>query len=257
MAAGAPLRQPTALVLLPGLDGTDVFFRPLIAALPDWIEPRVVHFPPEGVNDYPALLSLVRAALADIPYCYVLGSSFAGPLALMAACAEPDKIRGVVLSTTFVTAPRPTYTRLKFAAVTPAIWMLRACRRIPVWLSHGPVDQFRLDKAETWKRVSARMVAARIRTLLEVDARDLLRRCPQPVLCLAGTNDGVVPGRNVDEMKRVRPSVEVRMIEGCHFALYKNAGPAGAIIRRFVADVEARHRQSAGRHAGVHRLVSG
>jgi len=36
------------LILLPGLDGTDVFFRPLIASLPPPVSPRVVCLPTSG-----------------------------------------------------------------------------------------------------------------------------------------------------------------------------------------------------------------
>jgi pimeloyl-ACP methyl ester carboxylesterase len=232
----APMSAQTRLVLLPGLDGTDVFFRRLVAALPEWISPIVVEFPASDSSEYGELLPLVRGVLARTPECYVLGWSFAGPLALMLAQAEPDKIRGVILVSSFVSPPRPAYARLRWGAVTPMIWMLRACRRIPVWLSRGSADQFRLDKAETWRRVSARTVAGRIRTLLKVDARDLLRRCSQPVLCLAGADDGVVPRRNVEEMRQVRPSLEVRVIAGRHFALYTNPTAAADVIARFVVE---------------------
>ena len=40
--------KPKTLVLLPGLDGTEVFFRPLLASLPEWVRPHVVSFPPAG-----------------------------------------------------------------------------------------------------------------------------------------------------------------------------------------------------------------
>lgn len=226
--------SPTTLVLLPGLDGTDVFFRPLLAVLPDWITPVVVQFPTAGANEYSDLLRLVLSALSTTSECYVLGSSFSGPLALMLAAAEPAKVRGVILSTTFVCAPRPIYARLRCAAIAPVIWMIRAGRRIPVWFSSGPSDQLRRDKAETWRRVSAGLVAARIRTLLEVDARELLRQCPQPVLCLAGSDDGIVPRRNVEQIVTVRPSVRVRMIEGRHFAMYTNPAAAAAVITEFM-----------------------
>ena len=224
----------TTLVLLPGLDGTDVFFRPLLAVLPEWVRPHVVCFPPRGANEYADLLPIVRHAVSEIPSFYVLGSSFAGPLALMLAAAERDKVQGVILSATFVRPPRPMYARLRFAAVTPTIWMVRACRRIPVWLSRGPNDRLRMDKAETWNRVSARMVAARIRALLKVDARDLLRDCPHPVLCIAGSEDGIVPRGNVEEIARVRPSTQVRIIEGRHFAMYTNPEAAVEAITEFM-----------------------
>jgi pimeloyl-[acyl-carrier protein] methyl ester esterase len=225
---------PTTLVLLPGLDGTEVFFRPLLATLPPLIQPKVIGFPPLGGSEYPDLLAIVRKAVTDIPSFYVLGSSFAGPLALMLAEAEPDKVRGVILATTFVSPPRPIYVKLRFTAISPTIWMLRACRRIPVWLFREPTNQLRLDKAETWKRVSASIVAARIRVLLNVNARKLLKDCQIPVLCIAGSDDGVVPRRNVEEIVRVRPSVSVRIIKGDHFAIYTNPTAAAESISAFL-----------------------
>jgi pimeloyl-ACP methyl ester carboxylesterase len=80
------------------------------------------------------------------------------------------------------------------------------------------------------------MVAARIRALLGVDARDLLRSCPCPILCLAGRDDAIVPGRNVDEIVRVRPSTCVRVIEGKHFVLYTNPTAASSAIADFVGE---------------------
>jgi pimeloyl-ACP methyl ester carboxylesterase len=219
---------------LPGLDGTDVFFRPLLAVLPEWIVPMVVQFPTAGANEYPDLLRLVRSAVANTSSCYVLGWSFAGPLALMLAAAEPNKVRGVILASTFVRPPRRIFAQLRWAAVTPMVWLIRAGKRLPVWLSRGPTDRLRQDKTETWKRVSAGMIAARVRTLLNLDARDLLRDCSHRVLCLAGCDDGIVPRHNVEEIVQMRPSVSVRMIDGHHFAIYTNPKAAAEAITEFV-----------------------
>jgi hypothetical protein len=59
--------KATTLVILPGLDGTDVFFRPFLALLPDSIRPIVVSFPDAGPNGYDDLLGIVRRAVAEIP----------------------------------------------------------------------------------------------------------------------------------------------------------------------------------------------
>lgn len=230
--------SPITLVLLPGLDGTDVFFRPLLASLPEWITPHVVQFPQSGANQYSDLLGIVRGAVSQYSSFYLLGSSFSGPLALMLAATAPERVLGVILSTTFVQPPRPIYARLRFAAVAPMIWMIRAGRRIPAWLSREPIDQLRQDKTETWRRVSSSVVATRIRALLDVDARELLQACPHPVLCIAGSDDGVVPRQNVEEIVAVRPSVQVRMIEGRHFAMYTNPTAAVAAITEFIVEKE-------------------
>jgi hypothetical protein len=54
------------------------------------------------------------------------------------------------------------------------------------------------------------------------------------VLCIAGSNDGVVPWRNVEEIVRVRPSVSVRRIKGRHFAIYTNPTAAMEAIIAFM-----------------------
>jgi pimeloyl-ACP methyl ester carboxylesterase len=231
-------RKSATLVLLPGLDGTDVFFRPLLAALPEWVAPMVVQFPTAGANQYPDLLRLIRCALENTSDCYVLGWSFAGPLALMLAAAEPNKVRGVILASTFVRPPRRIFALLRWAAVTPMVWMVRAGKRLPVWLFRDSADRLRQDKTETWKRVGTGMIAARIRILLNVDARALLRDCPRRVLCIAGSHDGIVPHHNVEEIVHLQPSAAVRLIAGHHFAIYTNPNAAAAAITEYMRSQE-------------------
>jgi pimeloyl-ACP methyl ester carboxylesterase len=230
--------QVKTLVILPGLDGTDVFFRPLLAVLPESVRARIIQFPPSGANEYPDLLALVRKALVKTPSCYVLGWSFSGPLALMLAAAEPAKVRGVILASTFVRPPRRIFKQLRWVAVTPTVWMIRVGKRLPVWLSRSSTDRLKQDKTETWKRVSARMIAARVRTLLNVDARALLRDCSHRVLCLAGSHDGIVPYHNVEEMVRVQQTIRVCLIAGGHFAIYTNPMEAAAAITDFMDSEE-------------------
>jgi pimeloyl-[acyl-carrier protein] methyl ester esterase len=231
--------NPTTLVLLPGLDGTEVFFQPLLASLPQSVRPIVVCLPTSGTNTYADLLATVRNAVAKIPECYVLGWSFSGPLALMLAVAEPSKVRGVMLAATFVRSPHPRLARWRFAACTPVIWTIRVSRRAPGWLWLRPSDPVHRAKAETWVRVRTRVIAARIRALLTVDAREVLRHCQQPILYLAGSHDRVVPFRHVKEITNIRPSVQVHTIEGRHMALYTNPEATVRVILEFVARRES------------------
>ncbi len=222
------------LVILPGLDGTDVFFRPFLASLPPHIRPVVVCYPPSGANHYRALLDIVTSKVADIPEFFILGSSFSGPLAIMLAAAHPARVRGIILSATFLRAPRQYLTRLRFAAVGPVIWTLRAARRLPVWVGARRDDPFRRAKAETWRRVSARCLAARAHAVLTVDVRDLWSTCTQPALCIAFQDDRVVPRHNAEEILLHRPSTELVVIPGDHLTVSKNHGPWSGEIVRFI-----------------------
>jgi pimeloyl-ACP methyl ester carboxylesterase len=230
----------TTLLVLPGLDGTDVFFRPFLALLPDTIRPMVVSFPDRGPTGYKDLLGIARHAIAEIPQLYVLGSSFSGPLAVMLAVAEPQKVRGIILSATFLRSPLRMRSWFRFAASGPVIWVLRAARRIPVWALKDRNDPFRQAKAETWSRVSAHALAARLRGVIEVDVRDKFRACRQPVACIAFDNDRVVPRNSTEDILTNRPSVKLVTLPGDHFAFYADPARFAKAIVEFVHDVESR-----------------
>jgi pimeloyl-ACP methyl ester carboxylesterase len=227
------------LVLLPGLDGTEIFFRPLLAVLPAWVKPVVVTYPMSGANGYSDLLAVVLVAIEDAKEFYVLGWSFSGPLALMLAAKAPSRIRGVILCASFVRPPLPVLSWLRFAVISPVVHIVRLARRAPLFLSGNSTDLFRRDKAATWARVPTRILALRARTILALDARECLRKCPRPVLYLAGSRDRVVPKRNVQEVVRESPSAKVVTIDGPHLALYTNPGAAADAIVGFMTDRES------------------
>jgi pimeloyl-ACP methyl ester carboxylesterase len=206
------------LVLLPGLDGTCVFFRPLLTALPPWVEPIVVEYPPDGRNDYEHLLAVVSDAVQRLDAYWVLGWSFSGPLALMLAAQDPHRVRGVILCASFVRAPRRGLPWCRFVVVGPIFWMVRVARRVPSFLSRTRRPRTWSDKAETWARVSAATLARRIRAALAVDARHVLRRCQATVVYLASSRDALVPRRNADEIVQQKPSTSVVVVEGPQMA---------------------------------------
>lgn len=225
------------LVLLPGLDGTEVFFRPLLACLPSSIQPLVLNYPDCGPHDYPELLALVRESLTDVPTCYVLGSSFGGPLGIMLAAAEPRKVRGLILCATFVRPPRPLFTPFRWMLRAPLLWSVRAMRRLPICM-RSQDDALRRAKRETWQRVSVRGLAARARAALKVDVRVALAHCPQPILNLNFDRDTVVPRSSTDEIHAQRCGVEQATLVGDHLAMFHDPTALAAEVVRFVNGAE-------------------
>ena len=227
------LARTTTLVLLPGLDGTEIFFRPLLAALPTWVKPLVVTYPISGANDYSDLLAVVQAAVEDSKEFYVLGWSFSGPLAVMLTVKDPTRVRGVILCASFVRPPHPVLSWLPVAVISPVVHLVRWARRTPMFLFN---DMFRRDKAATWARVPTRVLVARSRAILSLDARDCLRECSRPVLYVAGSRDRIVPSWNAQEVVRELPSTKVVTIDGPHLALYTNPAAAVHAIVGFIRD---------------------
>jgi pimeloyl-ACP methyl ester carboxylesterase len=242
--------EPSAtLVLLPGVDGTDVFFRPLLAALPASIRTRVLCYPESAPHRYDDLLEVLLRSLEDLPEYYVLGLSYSGPLAVMLAAAQPDKVRGLILAATFVRCPRPDLLPLRPLLSAPVIWLLRAARRLPIWLFSQADDPFRRAKAETWGRVSARSLSRRLRMVLRVDVRALLRSCWQPVLCLAFGEDDVVPMANAEEMIRLHPAARLVTVPGKHLGIWTHPQAVAHEVARFVDEQQRPQRRNPAGHA--------
>ena len=227
------------LVLLPGLDGTDVFLRPLVAALSPAIQPLVVTYPTSGAEDYGDALGIVRRATAGLSEFYVLGLSFSGPLAVMFAAEEPERVKGVVLVATFVRLPRPVLRFFRFACTGTTLWMWRIARRIPIWLLRSRRDPLRLAKAETLRKVPARCFAGRARAVINVDVSATLRQCRQPILCISFARDRVVPRTNVEAILREAPSATHATVAGGHFTGCENSGAMADEVQAFLARVEA------------------
>jgi pimeloyl-ACP methyl ester carboxylesterase len=229
------------LVLLPGLDGTELLFHPFVAALPPWIKVVAVEYPASGPNDYAALLPNVRAACARREEFCLLGWSFSGPLALMAAAESPPGLRGVVLCASFVRPPWPILPWFRFVVTAPIARLFPVFSKLLAVGGGYETPALRRDKLESFKRVSAEALAARSRAVLRVDVRAELRRCAVRLLYLAGSGDIVVPGWNARAVQAEAPATEVVTIAGPHLALYTNPAVAADAVAKFMTVVGGRH----------------
>jgi pimeloyl-ACP methyl ester carboxylesterase len=224
------------LVLLPGLDGTGVLMRPLVAALPREIAPVVVTYPCDEQLGYDALVARVVASLpADGPFA-LLGESFSGPIALRAAAARPAGLAAVVLCATFVRAPQRGVTKWAGRLVGPsAMRLFPAMAQAKMLLGGYSTPELRVLHTEAMSLVRPEVLAGRLRDVLAVDVRDELAACGVPVLYLRGTKDRVVPSHNLREIRRLRPSVEVAEAPAPHLVLQTQPAAAAAAIAAFLA----------------------
>ena len=156
-------RQRPAILLLPGMDGTGVLFRALRRAMEPTVDVHVVEYPTDGPCDYRAALQHAQDRLAALPACHIVGWSFSGPIALCLARSQPDRVRSVTLVATFVQSPLASLRWVAPLMFSPLVGIARAVRRLPVWLGRAADDPVRRDKAELWRRVGARTLAARAR----------------------------------------------------------------------------------------------
>lgn len=232
------MNSKTTLVLLPGLDGTGIFFGPLLRHLPAWIDPVIIAYPASGNNDYPDLLPVVMREVAALESFAILGWSFGGPLALMVASRRPSNVSGVILCGSFVTPPRPSLVPFRSVLTAPVIAVVRAIRRMRLLIPGSATSEFRRAKALTWKSVGSKELASRSRAALGVDVRQELCECPAHVMYLASSHDEVIPHAILDEILALAPQTRAMEIKGPHFALFTNPVDSAACIADFLYETD-------------------
>lgn len=126
---GSSLTERTlTLVLLPGLDGTEVFFNHCSPRSPDGSSLSSLPIRRRAPVVMRNLLDPVLAAVEDAKDFYVLGWSFSGPLALMLAAKERSKVRDVILCASFVRPPLPGLAWLRCVVTAPVVRLVRLAR---------------------------------------------------------------------------------------------------------------------------------
>ncbi len=220
-----------ALVLLPGLDGTGELFQPLVEKLPKTIQPIVVRYPSHEPLDYLALTSLVLRELPSNSQFVLLGESFSGPVAVLAASRRPEGLLGLILSASFVSAPR----RWPAALATFAPIHLGARLFGPRALM-GRRKSRSLAKrmGDVLAQVPGRVLRARLRAAAQADVTAELAALDIPTLYLQASEDTLVPKSAAELYARFAARGKVEVISGPHFLLQCVPSDAVRSIEQFI-----------------------
>jgi pimeloyl-[acyl-carrier protein] methyl ester esterase len=224
------------LVLLPGLDGTGVQFRPLLRALPAHIEPLVLSYPQDQALGYDALCEHVRRLLPVGDDYLLLGESFGGPLSIRLAAEKPRGLKGLVLCATFVKCPQawvpPWFAR--WVPSWPFILFPKLAQAKAVLGGYATGELLALAK-EALEMVPAAVMARRVGEVIDVDVGADLRCVEAPILYLRGRDDHVVPASSLKRIQALRPDIHVARIPAPHMVLQTQPQLAAEAIETFSA----------------------
>ncbi len=227
------------LILLPGLEGTGDLFEPLLQVLHSPLIPQVVSYPTDRVLSYDELFQFVDRTLPKVEPFVVLADSFSGPIALHVAAQSFPNLQGVILCASFISNPFPWF--FAWVPYVPQPLVERITQLDPPDMlirlfaagSDSPQTLLRLFHA-TKKKLASKVIASRLQAILHLDARENLRRCVVPVLYLRATHDRLVSARCLEEMRLIRPDLQVVEINSPHFLLQRRPKEAVSAINKFV-----------------------
>jgi pimeloyl-ACP methyl ester carboxylesterase len=177
---------------------------------------------------------------------YICGESFGGTVALTLAHRSPERVRGLLLFSTFGRYPEVA-TRGGQAGL--ALWRFLGPRTGDrVFLAGRPFSvpgqlgfRFSRQVARAYlTRPAAHLPAYREKCALSLqfDARPWLAEVVCPTLVLIGTWDPVVPISAGRDLARRLPNARLHQLPGGHLVHLVRAQQAGALVDRWRRDAE-------------------
>jgi pimeloyl-[acyl-carrier protein] methyl ester esterase len=227
------------LVLLPGLDGTGELFADLVRALPDTFHARVVGYPSDSFLPYRDLMTFVQSAAPAAEPFVLVAESFSTPLAVQYAAMNPPNLKGLVICAGFVTGPAKGSRRFIVSLIAPVLFRLPFPGFAIRFFLVGPNAEAPLIAAVRAAISSVRpnVLSGRLRDVLACDARAELAQVAVPILYLQGERDRLVPASCLDEMRRIKPEIEVIAIPGPHLILQREPERAADAIAKFMTQL--------------------
>ena len=210
----------TALVVLPGLDGTATLHTEFVTSVsPAFDSVTVVPYPPDQALGYVALEALVRTSLPPAAPFVLLGESFSGPIALSIAANPPPNLVGIVLSTTFAKSPVPLLSPLAvFTRIAPV-------RALPLallsWLLLGRWTTPHLEASlqSALLAVSPAVLRFRVAEAMRADVSASLGVVAAPVLYLRAIHDRLLSAATGRHILSAIPQCTATDIMGPHLLL--------------------------------------
>lgn len=228
----------TALVVLPGLDGTATLHSAFVSEVRAAFDSvSVVPYPPNQPLGYVALEALVRTALPSVPFV-LLGESFSGPIALSIAANPPSNLVGLVLSTTFATSPNPL-----FSTLTP-LMRLAPVRALPLpllswWLlGRWATPQLEAALQSALLQVAPTVLRSRAAAALRANVLGQCSAISVPVLNLRATSDRLLSRRASQQLVAALPRCEGVDIAGPHLLLQAAPQACARAVGKFKSQLE-------------------
>lgn len=236
------IQSLVTLILLPGMDGTGALFENFIASLSPEIKTVVISYPKTGRLNYEALTVLATAQIqsAQIPKgapYIILGESFSGPIAIALAANATDQLKGLILSCSFASNPRPLLS--KFSFLVPAIPITKFWLDI---LSKFLMSGFSSEKVyqllqKTLPTVSPITLRSRLEAVINVDYSAKLTNIKVPILYLRGRHDYLVPASASELIFKLAKNVTLIELDSPHLLLQVAHKEAAANVQTFIEKV--------------------
>lgn len=224
------------LMLLPGMHGCGELFSDFMQALPEEFASSARSYPNDVCLSYADHLRATEAFAADLGPFVMLGESYSSPIAIQFAAKRLPNLKGLILSAGFATSPVRGVLRWIAPVLIPVLSYLPVNKigarvMVPGKMRPGSPSARMRDAIAA---VRPKVLMDRVQSVLSCDALEDLSRIEVPVLYLQARYDGLVDPVCLEEMRQVKPDIEVEVFNSSHMILQEKPREAAKIVARFV-----------------------
>ncbi|MEE9327065.1 MAG: alpha/beta fold hydrolase [Cocleimonas sp.] len=228
------------LVLLPGLDGTGLLFKPLIKAFTQSVETQIISYPIDQKLNYQELYEYVSDRLPNEEYILV-GESFSGYIAYQVALRKPENLKSIIFIASFLSSPRPILlSLLKYLPIK-----LLLSFQIPTFI----IKIFLLDSAatketiqllkQTIQKLPADIISFRLNEINRIPTK--LDASLIPAVYIQAYKDRLVPKESLETINLLFPNLSQEYIDAPHFCLQSNSIDCANIIQKHLGRISKSH----------------
>lgn len=216
------------------MHGSGELFADFASWLPSSFETQVLSYPNDILLSNCELLDLIRSFVPPSEPFVLLAESFSTPLSIQFAATNPPNLKGLILCAGFATSPVRGVTRALGRLLAPVLPFIPAGVAGAVMVSGSPASNSILGRLRSAiNSVCPAVLVDRVRSVLVCDALDGLRRVNVPVLYMQAAHDRLVNPVCLEEMRRVKPEMEVVLLNGAHILLQLMPRQSAEVVASF------------------------
>lgn len=224
------------LVLLPGMDGTGLMFRPFID-ITDNYSIDVISYPNETSKKYSELIGFVKDRLPREEKFIIIAESFSGPIAYELMKDEVPNLKAVIFIASFLQNPRPFL--LSIQRVLPASLLFR----LPIpksfiriyMLGYDSSDSLIAEFNAALATVSPAVLASRLKEITSLKSPD--KTVNYPCCYIRAEGDKLVTSKSIQTFRGLIPNINIRSVNGPHFLLQSRPEECLKLINEVISNI--------------------
>ncbi|MGB5687618.1 MAG: alpha/beta hydrolase [Candidatus Electrothrix sp.] len=239
------------IILLPGMDGTGVLFRPFVQELtkhlseiPGEIPVQAFSYPCDQKLSYKQLIDFVRCRLPAEEEIILVAESFSGPIGYALAAEQPNQIKVVIFVATFLSPPKgllwmmpPPLMALLMKIPLPVFFLSRLLfERGSSNTSNKTIKIITLFKTAL-RKVQRPVLATRVREMAALQAGVEAQELDVPCAYIRAGNDRLISSSHAEEFRRIVPQIEVTEIPGPHFIMQARPRECVQIVLKYLFEI--------------------